>query len=258
MTLRRSTRRRLKIASGIATVALAAGAVVGAVVVTSHPSAPPAASAKVAQFYEENKDVPEPIDAFDAVFIGDSYTFGAGAATGQKWSSMVARYYGWGEHNFGYSATGYTTTADKEQCHLDYCPAYPEAVTKVASNIGPEYVIVSGGRNDSLGDPLAWEDAVNKTFTEIRARFPKSTILAVNPIAEDAKYIGAKPAVVKAAVEAVNGTFVDIGQPVMGKPELLSKDKVTPNFQGHLAIAQSFEKKCGPACKPTPKPKGLS
>lgn len=216
---------------------------------------PPPVSEKVAKFYEEHQGFTKPADPLQAVFIGDSYTYGYGAQSGQNWASIVARYHGWGEHNFGYGGTGYMTTADKTRCHLDACPAYPENVAQIDAAIDPDYVIVAGGRNDSIRDVAAYQDAANRTFTDIRAKFPRATILAMNPIAEVESFVTGKAEAVQAAVTAVGGTYIDIGQPVMGQENLLSNDAVHPNYRGYTAIAEAFIAKCGPElCKPTPAP----
>ena len=253
MKLRRAARRRLKAVAITTAAVLVAGAAIGGAVLASGPQNPPQASEKVAEFYEANKGLPEKIEPLDAVFIGDSYTYGFGAPKPQRWSSAVARHYGWAEHNFGFGGTGYKTASGIDRCHLASCPAYPESVGKIAADIGPEYVIVAGGRNDSIADVGAWGTAVDQTFSMIRQRFPKATILALNPIAENEQIVAGKAAAVKAAVERVRGHYIDIGQPVMGKLDLLSSDKVHPNAKGYLAISRAFIAKCPETvCKRTP------
>lgn len=44
---------------------------------------------------------------------------------------------------------------------------------------------------------------------------------------------------VKTAVTGVKGKFIDIGQPLQGKPELVVEDKVHPNDAGAKAIADA-------------------
>jgi hypothetical protein len=57
---------------------------------------------------------------------------------------------------------------------------------------------------------------VNKTFTDIRAKFPDAVIIAMNPIAEDEAFAAGKPDAVRAAVVSVGRTYVDVGHPAMG------------------------------------------
>jgi hypothetical protein len=122
---------------------------------TGCASEPPPVSDQVAEYHAAHTAVVKPVDALDAVVIGDSYGYGYRAGVGEMVLDCF-RQLGWVEDNFGFGGTGYKTTANKGRCHLDYCPAYPESVSQVDAVITPDHVIVAGGRNDSIRDNASY------------------------------------------------------------------------------------------------------
>ncbi|AYR00912.1 esterase [Arthrobacter phage Hestia] len=182
-----------------------------------------------------------------AVF-GDSYASGVGASSKTLgWVPRLGRNQSWWLENLGTGGTGYTTgvTDDvakaKNACGLDTCPSYIEKIPE-AKKFAPSIVIVTGGRNDSWVDPEAEAQTINAFYTELRRELPKAKIIAFSPLWDD----DAPPAVipqiaaaVKSSVASVKGTYLDSGQPLQGKPELLADDSKHPNDAGHQEL---FEK----------------
>lgn len=180
---------------------------------------------------------PKPTSPQVAVFIGDSYTSGVGG-NGTRWTSLVAAKLGWTEVNLGRGGTGYKATAGMAGCGKQFCPNY-DGMVAAAAAAKPDIVVVSGGRNDAGVYPTE----ISAVFTDLRKALPNAKIYAVSPLIDD----NAAPAwftqesmVVKAAVEAAGGTFLDIGQPLTGHPELVSSDSVHPNAAGYQAIAAAM------------------
>jgi hypothetical protein len=150
----------------------------------------------------------------------------------------------WTTTNLGRGGTGYRATAGQEACGLDYCPTYREMIPE-AVTAEPDVVIVSGGRNDRTidGDLLEQVDA---TYADLRASLPNARIIATSPLWDDDPTVPTDFArlgyTIRAAAERAGGEYLDIGQPLLGHPELLSEDGVHPNDKGHRAIADSIEK----------------
>lgn len=188
---------------------------------------------------------PQPTQARQPIvlFIGDSYAAGAGASTATKrWTALVSSELGWRQNNHAFGGTGYATSTN-QGCGLDHCPTFLEAITALdADPITPDIVVISGGRND--GPSLAeLGDRVAATITTARSQWPNAQIVVTNPMwdarATPSWFAEGADAVRTATIE--NGaTYLDLGQPLSGRPELITDDNVHPNDDGHAAIAGAF------------------
>jgi lysophospholipase L1-like esterase len=129
---------------------------------------------------------------------------------------------------------------------MTFCPNYEQMVPEAIA-AKPDVVVVSGGRNDadeyrSIESERAEGAAVRATFETLRRGLPHAEIVAISPIWDAGPAplgIARLRADVAAAVLSVGGTYVDIGEPLAGRPEWLAKDRVHPNERGHAAIADS-------------------
>lgn len=175
-------------------------------------------------------------------FIGDSYT--AGAVVGQQaaWPTLLGAFNGWNVVNYARGGTGYLKSyaaGGQAACGQDACPNYSGIVPEV-SKVRPDVVVVAGGRNDGTKFTPAIAKSITDTFSALRSALPNTKIIALSPIlaADDSvsSFPETKPAV-KAAVEAVGGTYVDLGAPLGGHPELIGPDGVHPNVAGQRVLA---------------------
>lgn len=182
-------------------------------------------------------------------FIGDSYTQGAGAShPDRRFTSVLSRTQGWAESNFGFGGTGYDTALDGSRaevaCGQSICPPYGAALAQVAS-AAPDLLIVSGGRNDSAASGDAgYDDVVAQFYRDAQAAAPGARIVALSPLWDDDPAPASLANIVtavQAGVEAVGGTYIDIGQPLKGHPEMVIDDGVHPNDAGHAAIAAAVK-----------------
>ncbi|WP_176337582.1 SGNH/GDSL hydrolase family protein [Kocuria salina] len=183
-----------------------------------------------------------------ALFIGDSYTAGAGVSRqADRWSTRVARAQGWDEKNLAAGGTGYGTSVDaptsRDACGKGYCPDYAQALEGYVGQ-SPDVVVVAGGRNDFDMSPDEFADAVDGVLSSVVETFPKATVYAVSPVWDDDETpegFDTRVDAVRTAAEKVDATFVDIGQPLEGKPDLVVEDGVHPNRAGHAALADAFK-----------------
>lgn len=231
---------------GIASLAVVTAAT--AAFALTDPVAPPPVSPQVASY----TPAPVPTHKVEKVAVfGDSYAAGSGASSrDQGWAALLGWNQQWSLTNVARGGTGYVgqelrdAVKAKNMCGLDACPNYagmiPEAVAAK-----PTVVLVTGGRNDYLNDGAAEAAAIQSFYTALRAALPEAKIYAFNPLWDSS----APPASlspmadeVKAAVTSVGGTFIDSGQLLNGKSELIAADAKHPNSQGHRAIFEAYVK----------------
>lgn len=174
-----------------------------------------------------------------AAFLGDDFTGGVGATSqATRWSSLVAANYGWSEQNFGVAGTGYSTGGTAGGT------PYTARIAALAA-IAPAIVIVAGGRFDieSANGPTKIKTGVTATFKALRAALPKAVIIAESPVwplTKPPATLALVAADVKAAVAAVGGRYLDIGEPLFGLSADVGPHSL-PNDAGHAALAKAFE-----------------
>ena len=192
--------------------------------------------------------IPSPMPL--AVFIGDSYTQGVGGG-GVQWPALIGDQHGWDVENLGLGGTGYIRTSDVIGCGRPYCGSYGETVDEIVGS--PTYIVVSGGRND-FGLPTADIAAAADTlFGELRSRYPAAEIFAISPWFDDdpppsdpADFAGA----IQTAALNHDVVFLDAGQPLLGRPDLVAEDGLHPNSAGYQAIAAAVAAVLDPELAP--------
>ncbi|OZF04151.1 SGNH/GDSL hydrolase family protein [Rhodococcoides fascians] len=177
-----------------------------------------------------------------AVFIGDSYTSGAGASElTERWTSLLASTNFWNETNLGIGSTGYITAGN--DCGATRCENFGTVATE-AVQLDPRIVVVSGGNNDFeafVNDPTPVVDAIYRTFGTLRAGLPDARILAVGPSSagEVPPFVTAFDNVVRDAATAVGGQFISLVDPIdVITEDMLSPDGLHVDDEGHAAIAR--------------------
>lgn len=172
-----------------------------------------------------------------AVFIGDSYTQGVGGG-GVQWPALLGEAHGWDVDNLGLGGTGYIRASDVNGCGRPYCGNYGETIDEIVGS--PTYIVVSGGRND-FGLPTAdIAAAADALFGELRTRYPHAEIFAISPWFDDdpppsdpAEFTQA----IQTAAQGHDVIFLDAGQPLFGRPDLVAEDGLHPNAAGYQALA---------------------
>lgn len=181
-------------------------------------------------------------------FVGDSYTAGAGVAASEAFPALLAGDLGWAYANLAEGGTGYITRPGQEPeqsrlgCGEDYCPSYAEVIPDLVQ-YEPDIVIVSGGRNSANDPASAQEKAIESFFEDLREALSDADIYATTPLTDDDAATGSLVAMgglVEEAVTRVGGTYLEIGQPLEGAPQLVLDDGVHPNGRGHEVIADAI------------------
>lgn len=183
-------------------------------------------------------------------FIGDSFAEGKGAdPKDNRWTSVLSRGLKVKELNFGHAGTGYLRAGRAAACDGKPCPAFKDVVAQVVA-AKPKIVIIEGGAND-VGLPVAEvKAAVVETITALKSGLPEATINVVTPwwdMRPESKEFTDLVAAVKAAAEDAGAVYLDTGQPIAGKPDLMSGSEA--NNAGHKKLAEavlSASTKAGP------------
>ncbi|WP_082110159.1 SGNH/GDSL hydrolase family protein [Demequina phytophila] len=187
-----------------------------------------------------------------ALFIGDSYTVGVGAAPESKrWTSLVAVDEGWEEANYGRGGTGYATSGTFDSCGLDDCPPYSDMIAEAARDgVEPDVVVIAGGQSDTDAwgaDSGAVAEAIAGTFEAAAERFPDARIVAVGPswpFSEDSWQRDFNQAV-RDAAEAVGAEYISLLEPRVLDESFDAGDGQHVNDDGHAAIAERVIQELG-------------
>lgn len=154
-----------------------------------------------------------------AVIVGDSYSMGEPA---QIWVGPVASRLGWAPViNLSAPGRGYVTTP--RSCDNSPCAPFGGVVAAVASS-RPAVVVTFGGVADSDSDI---GQSASGYFKSLRQALPSAKLIALSPITtNDAapSWFTRYKQEIRAAVEAVGGTFIDVGQPGLGDGNVLSAE----------------------------------
>jgi acyl-CoA thioesterase-1 len=168
------------------------------------------------------------------VAIGDSIMEGHGLSAGQSWVATIARQDGWRFTNLASDGSGFLKVGDKGDIFADQARA--------AIALHPSVVILAGSSND-VGEPdAALAASTSATIALLRAALPHARIIAISAVwgatAVPAQLTDIDHQV-QAAISAVGGQYVDIGQPLSGHPELMQSDAVHPTAAGQRVLAAS-------------------
>lgn len=209
----------------------------GTVPASSDVAATPAASSSASPSATRSSAPAGPV-----VFLGDSVAEGRSATTPSKrWTAIVAGGLGLKEVNLGHARTGYLRIGPEGSCGDAACPNFKDSV-RAAAAAAPSTVIVTGGGNDTGLDAEPVASAVTATLTGLRKALPDAKIYVVNPwwdLREQPDSLDDLTSTVADAAKATGVTYLDTGQPLVGKPELMVASGTNPNDAGHAALAKA-------------------
>ena len=171
---------------------------------------------------------PTPTKRVTVVIVGDSSSVGAPA---QTWVGPAAEKLGW-TNMVNLSSPGRGYIAAPRSCEFTPCANFVGTLPLV-KEVQPDVVVTFGGTADgdfSLKAPAA------SYFQALRAAFPDAELVAISPVTTDAQapyWLTLHSQTIRAGVQGVGGTFVDVGQPGLGNGGTLSPE-------AHAAIAQKI------------------
>lgn len=219
--LARPITRIAAVAIATIVIAVTAGctALAGGTTVTGTPEPTPTTQAP--------SDVP-----VRAAAIGDSIAIGNGVPYDDAWPFLVADQFGWTISDFADSASGFIAPGLNTHTY--------EAQVSQAIALRPQVVIVAATRNDTLGSTIELTNTATAQLRRLRTALPDAVIIGVGPIWGAGTPTPATPVVgsiVRTAVLAVDGTWIDVGQPFQNRVDLVQKDNVHPTVEGQQLLA---------------------
>jgi acyl-CoA thioesterase-1 len=223
------TRSRL-----IALVAVAAAAIALAGCSAAAPARPVAA---------EGTPAAAPADRTrpQVIAIGDSIAFGKGVLPDEAWPALIATQHGWTLTNLAVSGSGFV----KSGWNGD---TYRQQVD-TALGLHPDYILIAATRNDRTEDPELVTSSADELLGELRDTFPRARIIGITTVwgaDQPPATVAVVDEIVKKAVTDVGGTFLDIGYPLAGHPELVQADGIHPNAAGERIVAKTIEDRLAP------------
>lgn len=224
------TRTRL-----IAIAATAAAAIALAGCSSAAPARPVAAQGTAAAAAPAEKAKPS------VVAIGDSIAFGKGVRPDEAWPALIAAQHGWTLTDLAVSGSGFV----KPGWNGD---TYREQVD-TALGLHPDYILIAATRNDRDQDPALVSASADQLLGELRDTFPRARIIGLTAVwgaDQPPATIQTVDAIAEKAVNSVDGTFLDIGFPLAGHPELVQADGIHPNAAGERAVAKAIEDRLAP------------
>lgn len=170
------------------------------------------------------------------VAIGDSIMDGHGLDPTLAWPMQLAEYNNWRMINLSTDGAGFVNQGDNGTIFADQVD---EAV-----QLDPQMVILSGSSNDLGSSESDIEKSMVSAMDSLHSKLPHTMIVAVSPVWNESQPPSQLDQInddMEAAVKAVGGHYVDIGQPLLDKPGMMQRDDVHPTSDGQLVIAAAVQ-----------------
>jgi len=169
------------------------------------------------------------------VTLGDSLMSGAGLSIGQAWPDLMESREHLDLTNLGCGGMGFVVPGE---CGTPYAGLAPAIAA-----LQPQLLIVQSSSNDFWQDPDEIRFATASTIDQLRQAAPDARIVGLSTIWNDDPDVPDDTAVTSDAlhdaIDAIGGTYIDLGQPLVRHPEWLQDDDVHPTPRGQKAIEQT-------------------
>lgn len=170
--------------------------------------------------------------------VGDSIMKGFGVQSGQAWPSLIAGDDGWSLTNVACDGAGVLRVGSVNDCDENF-----SALISSEATLDPDIVIFEGSSNDFGLDNSELLASTISELQTIRADFPSAQIVGLSTLwgyTDPPSQLEQINSQVQRAVTQVGGTYVDIGQPMAGHPELMQSSDVHPNASGQAVLASTI------------------
>ncbi len=169
------------------------------------------------------------------VTLGDSVMSGFGLTARDAWPRLLAQRTHLSLVNLACPGMGFVVEGD---CGTPYAGLVPAVAA-----LQPDLIVVESSSNDFWqdADEIRFETA--DTVQRLHDAAPDALIVGLSTIWSDDPDVPDDTAVtsdaLRDAVETVGGTYIDIGQPLVGHPEWMQSDDVHPTAGGQRAIEEA-------------------
>lgn len=203
---------------------------------TAAPSTSPPASSSSSQSVSSTTETDADTDTKSVVVaIGDSIMDGHGLKPSRAWPELIGQATDWQLTDLASDGTGFTAVGDDGDTFQD------EAVEAVA--LRPSIVIIAASSNDLGEDPTEVSDDITATMSYLRDSLPDAQIIAFNAFwGADAPppELAALDSDLEYASASIGAHYLDIGQPLAGRPQLMQFDGVHPTARGLVVLAAAI------------------
>ncbi len=162
-------------------------------------------------------DINPPASGKTVAIVGDGYS---AQDAPNAWMESVSAELGWSSVT-NLSAQGRGYIQEPSFCNVSTCANFEGTIPAVVEQ-DPDVVVTFGGTADGDQD---LSDAAGAYFTALRAALPDAELIAVSPVTSEDEapyFLRLHDQTIRAGVEAVGGTFIDVGRPGIGDGEDLS------------------------------------
>jgi acyl-CoA thioesterase-1 len=214
--------------------------VAGLVVVLAACAPEPAAAPRPDLTFAVESPTPAPSTSapprLRVVTVGDSLMSGAGLTLGEAWPDLMASHAHLALTNLACGGMGFVVDGECGTNYAGFAPA--------VAALQPELLIVQSSSNDFWQDADDIRSDTATTVSELHEAAPAAHIVGLSTIWNDESDVPDDNAVtsqaLQDAIDAVGGTYIDVGQPLLGHPEWLQDDDVHPTARGQKAIEQTI------------------
>lgn len=169
------------------------------------------------------------------VTVGDSLMSGFGLEPEQAWPVLLGTRAHLNLTNLACAGAGFVVTGD---CGVPFSGLAPAVAA-----LQPQLIVVESSSNDFWEDGDEIRDETADTVELLREAAPDARIVGLSTIWNDEADVPDDTAVtsqaLRDAVDDAGGTFLDVGQPLVGHPEWMQPDDVHPTPRGQRAIEQT-------------------
>jgi len=169
------------------------------------------------------------------VTLGDSLMSGFGLPPEQAWPILLGARAHVALTNLACPGMGFVVQGDCGTTYAGFVPA--------VTALQPELLVIESSSNDFWEDEDEVRSDTANTVYELHAAVPDARIVGLSTIWNDDPDVPADTKItsdaLRDAVDAVGGTFVEVGQPLAGHPDWMQDDDVHPTARGQRAIEQT-------------------
>ncbi|MDQ1121943.1 SGNH/GDSL hydrolase family protein [Microbacterium trichothecenolyticum] len=169
------------------------------------------------------------------VTIGDSLMSGFGLRPEQAWPALLGSRAHLAVTNLACAGGGFVVPGD---CDVTFSGFVPAAVA-----LQPQLIVIESSSNDFWEDDDEIRMDTADAVKALHEALPDTHIVGLSTIWNDDPDVPDDTAVtsdaLRDAVEAVDGTFIDIGQPLAHHPDWMQDDDIHPTPRGQRAIEQT-------------------